>query len=741
MRKTCALLGALFICFNAYTQIIAVEKFQDTFQIHISHTTSAVKIDGELNDTTWQHAERKTDFFMKFPSDEGTPKRKTAVQLAYDDKFLYAAFTCYDTGKSIVQSLKRDIGHLDNDCVAIILDPQNAHTNGFFFVVNAMNAQSEDQISLAQDNQLSWSWNSKWFSATKKYADRWTAEIAIPFKTLRYPPGKTTWGINFLRVDMKNNEYSGWTKVPTNFKIYNMGYTGALVWDKPLPGAGKNIVMIPYGSTSISNDKENNTGNRLGSGAGIDSKIALSSAVNLDLTLHPDFSQVEVDQQVTNLTRFDIFLPEKRSFFLENSDIFGEYGIPGLMTPFYSRRIGLDKDNNPIPIIGGARLSGNINSSTRFGLMSMETGAKGDYSPENYSAVSINKNVLARSLVKVYFLNRQNFQDEAQKKADPLDAWGRNGGATFDYFSRDGKWNGWAAYHHSFKPGISKENKYLEAGFGYNTRKFNAIVDVATVGTNYYTDMGYVQRIDNYDAVRDTTIRVGFKHMFINFTYTGYPTHGPIARHKLSVENYSVINPDNSFNETNYNASHQTEFKNTSFLKVQASYNQLQLLYPISFTDYKPLPAGSYKYSQGSLNYFSDGRKRVSYSVTYTGGQFYNGTLQSIIGMVTLRSMPHFNLVLQAEYDKLHFPGEYGNNELFLLSPKVEYNFSTKTSWTTFLQYNTQANNFNINSRFQYRFKPMSDIYLVYTDNYFTTPFMQNKNRALVLKVNYWLNM
>jgi hypothetical protein len=164
-------------------------------------------------------------------------------------------------------------------------------------------------------------------------------------------------------------------------------------------------------------------------------------------------------------------------------------------------------------------------------------------------------------------------------------------------------------------------------------------------------------------------------------------------------------------------------------------------MYPISFTDSKPLPAKRYQYSQGGLTYYSDSRKLFSYSVTYSGGQFYNGTLQSLLGAITLRSRPHFNLVFQAEYDKLQFPGAYGRSELLLLSPKIEYNFNTKISWTTFLQYNTQANNFNINSRFQYRFKPMSDLYLVYTDNYYTTPFMQNKNRAIILKVNYWLNL
>ncbi len=724
-------------------QEISVENFQKEFQLHITASQSPIKIDGILDDSIWQTAEKKTDFFLKFPTDVGRPKNKTIVQMAYDDKFLYVAFTCFEKGKNIVQSLKRDVGHLDNDAVAIALDPLNNHTNGFFFAVNAFNAQSEDQVSMSQDNDLGWSWDNKWFSATKKYDDRWTAEMAIPFKSLRFPPGKTLWGVNFLRVDMKNNEYSGWTHVPTNFKIYNMGYTGSLIWDRTPANPGKNIVLIPYATGGIQSDQENGQPTKGTMEAGLDAKFTVTSSLNLDLTLNPDFSQVEVDKQVTNLTRYDLFLPEKRSFFLENSDIFGEYGIPGAITPFYSRRIGLDKDGNPIPIIGGARLSGSLNSTTRIGIMNMQTGAKGDYSPENYTAISYNKNVLARSIFKVYFLNRENFQSDADKKADPLNAWGRNLGSTFDYFSRDGKWNWWYAYHHSFKPGLTDQNNFQETGFAFNGKKFSSILDIATLGTNYYTDMGYVQRINNYDALRDTTIRVGFKHVYLSASYYLYPKNpnSNVSKQTFKMENYTVVNPDYSFNENDLSLSYQLEFKNTRFFKLLVFQNSVDLLYPISFTNSTPLPAKAYQYSQASLTYTSDTRKLFSYSLNYTGGQFYNGLISSMSGTITVRSRPHFNLLFQAEFDKLSFPDPYGSTELLLLSPKIEYNFNTKVSWTTFLQYNTQANNFNINSRFQYRFKPMSDLYLVYTDNYYTTPLLQNKNRAIVFKLNYWLNL
>ncbi|MBI2729390.1 MAG: carbohydrate binding family 9 domain-containing protein [Sphingobacteriales bacterium] len=287
--------------------------FQQDYQLHISKTSAPVKIDGELNDAVWSSAEKTSAFWRKYPTDGGRPKRNTEVQVSFDAKFIYFAFTAFDSGKALITSLKRDVGHDSNDGVAVILDPLNEKANGFFFVLNAFNTQSEDQLS--PGSQVSFSWDNKWYSATKRYKDRWTAEFAIPLKTLRYRADKKTWGINFLRVDAKTNEYSCWTKVPVNFRSYDLGYTGALVWKETPPQPGTNILVLPYVTGELQSDKQNGKDIKTTGNAGFDSKIALNSSLNLDLMVNPDFSQVEVDRQVTNLTRFNIFFPERRTFF------------------------------------------------------------------------------------------------------------------------------------------------------------------------------------------------------------------------------------------------------------------------------------------------------------------------------------------------------------------------------------------------------------------------------------------
>lgn len=703
-------------------------------------TNQPIKVDGELNDLIWSIAPKASHFNLKFPNDRDTVKRKTEAQICYDDKFLYAAFTSWDTSFTVIQSLKRDIGHIDNDGVGIILDPMNLHTTGFIFVVNAFNAQSEDQISNNQRDDLEWNWNNKWFSATKRYDDRWTAEMAIPLKTLRFPPDIRKWGINFIRVDIKNNQYSLWTKVPANFKSFNLGFTGALEWDSVPPVPGKNIVMIPYasGNSSMETGVAHNFTSKLN--AGLDAKLTMTSSLNLDLTVNPDFSQVEVDKQVTNLTRYNLFFPERRSFFLENSDIFGEYGIPTYIQPFYSRRIGLDKQGNRLPILGGARLSGSISPTTRIGLMNIQTGGTENSSPQNYSAVSVNQNIFGRSVIKGYFLNRQEISSE-KYKYNPQESYSRNAGLTLDMVNASGKWSGWLAYHQSMKPNFKGQNLYMETGVAYNGRRVNHDLDFATIGKNYFTDMGFVQRIENYDAERDTTIRVGFWHIYEQSEIKWFPKKGIISRHALSAENYIVFNPNSTLNERSNGLTYKIDFNNTSTLNANILDNFVDLLFPISFTGSVPLPKDQYHFIQSMISYISDSRKILGFSITGGFGGFYNGQVKSLGGSIIVRSRPHVNVELRGEMNKLIFPGNYGSTQLFLISPRIEINFNTNVAWTTFLQYNTQANNFNINSRFQYRFRPMSDIYLVYTDNYFTDPFLKNKNRAIVFKVNYWLNL
>ena len=735
LHKTYIVLVSIAFAQISYAQNIAPN--QSKFQLKIKPTKIAIKLDGVMDEASWNDVVAVSDFKKKFPNDIGAPKKQTEVKYLFDDKYIYFGFKVYDSGTAIIKSLKRDIGHDGNDGIGIILDPANKQTNGFYFVLSALNVQSEDQLSGSSGDGINYSWDGKWASMTKDYGSYWIAEIAIPFKTIRYDAENKNWGVNFVRIDAKNYEYSTWTPISPNFKSYDLGLTGLMQWETNPPASNNNIIFLPYLTGSAASDQELNQTSTSGN-AGFDAKIALNSSLNLDLTVNPDFSQVEVDNQVTNLTRYSIFLPERRNFFLENADLFAGFGIPPIR-PFYSRTIGLDKEGNKIPILFGARLSGNLTPDTRIGAMNMQTGRKDNYAPENFSAFTLQKRVLKRSMIKGYFLNRENFISVEEEKKNPLDKYGRNAGLSFDYSNSTGTFGYWANYNLSIKPTIKDLNNYIEAGVNYNSRKFGFVLDLANVGKNYYTDMGFVQRISNYDAARDTSIRVGFKHLFSEISYNHMPTKGKIGRIETTVQNYIVFNPDNSFNEWESTLQVQTDLKNSSNFRVRLSNNITNLLFATSFTDGTPLPAQQYQYGQFGFTYASDTRKLFGWFTELTLGQFYNGQVQGVGAGINWRSQPHLNVRLNAQLNQIQLPGNYGSTKLILIAPRIEYNFSTQLFWTTFIQYNTQSNNFNINSRLQYRYKPMSDFFLVYTDNYFTDPLFKNKNRALIFKLSYWL--
>lgn len=726
---------------GAFSQQTDLATYQQQYRLQVRKASGPMLVDGELNEPAWGKADTTGNFWMKYPRDDvKADQHRTIVRVAYDENFLYLSAVAFDSSKYIGQSLKRDLNLDENDGVGFVIDPVNKKTNGFYFAVSAYNVQTDDLVG-NNFGDLNLSWDNKWYSATKHYTDHYVVEVAIPFKTLRYDSENTVWGINFIRSDLKANQFHTWTHVPVNFPGYDLGYLGALVWDQPPPAAGSNIALVPYTTGSVSTDNAAGSGGLKGDfNAGLDAKIALSSKMNLDLTVNPDFSQVEVDRQQTNLTRFNLFFPERRFFFLENDDVFSSMGTPPAR-PFYSRRIGLDANGQTIPILFGARLTGNINDKLRVGAMSIQTGEKGETPSQNYSALTLTQRVMKRSTARVYILNRQSFASGDAEKNDPLSEYGRNAGAEFSYSNEAGDINAWAGYHQSIKPGITTDDVFLNTGGGYFGRNFYTFLDYVGMGTNYYADMGFVQRIENYDAEKDTVIRYGYHTVFNETGYNFYPKKGIINQHGVGMENFIAVNPDGTLNERSNAIGYEVNFRNTSSVSAGVSNTETNLLYPAAFTDGDPLPKGNYQYNQFSVEYNSDTRKVLSYQASITMGGFYNGTSQEYIAGITFRKQPWLTVELNAQYNKLEFPEPYGSTNLLLLAPRIEINFSTNLFWTTFLQYNTQANNFNINSRLQWRYKPMSDLFIVYTDNYYTDPLLKNKNRSLVFKMNYWLNI
>ena len=713
---------------------------QARFSLPVGRTGTEIHVDGALDEPVWQNAAMASNFWLKWPRDGAPAPAQTEVRCAYDDEYLYIAATCYDsTPRYVIQSLKRDVGFWDSDGFGVILDPSNAANNGWFFGVSAAGVQSEGLISAASD-EIDMNWDNAWRAEVKSSATAWTAEFAIPLRILRFREGQTTWGINFVRNDLSNGVYSTWAHVPLQLNAEDLGWTGALHWESSPRRTKGSYNLIPYANTAISRDYEANEPWRIKPNAGIDAKVGIGSGLNLDLTLNSDFSQVEIDEQVVNLTRFDVQLPEKRTFFLENADLFGNFGIPPIR-PFFSRSIGLDDDGNPLPILGGLRLSGNLGSDTRIGLMTMQTGRKHGNPARNSSALALSQRLFGRTTVSGYFLDREEFDGSEIMK----DRYSRNAGLELLSISNNGKWMGWLTHHRSFKPGVSGHNWWGNAGGLYSTRRVKFLLDVLHMGENYYADMGFERRIENYDVLRDTTLRIGYNFIYNEFGYKFFPKQENSGLNYAEVggEVFTVLNPDGTLNEFSTAVNLEMNFKNTSELTFSLRPNRANV--PVSFsfdeeddlTRCPPLPAAGYSFLSAAMEWTSDFRKPLFLSASAEMGRFYNGRQYNLGLQLTGRIRTIANIRLGATYNKLNFPTPYCDLELLNLTSRVEVFFSKKIWWTTFLQYNNQADNFNINSRLQWRFRPMSDVFVVYTDNYAVREWGQ-RNRALVVKVSYW---
>ncbi|MDX1286094.1 MAG: DUF5916 domain-containing protein, partial [Draconibacterium sp.] len=412
----------LKICFlfaSIFTLNFSVLAQQESNSIEVRNYSlkpviDKISVDGNITEETWKVTQNSSDFKMSFPVDDrlAEKEKQTVVKLAYDDQYLYIAAVCYGSDNYVIQTLKRDNTLQTGDAFGVVIDPVNERTNGFVFGINPMGVQTEMLVSGNTGRRevlevgrsprgVNLAWDNKWFSEVKRYNDRWELEIAIPFKTLRFESDKKVWGVNFFRIDAQSNSIHTWQPVPIEFNEIDLGYTGQLVWDNSPKKVKSNVSVIPYVLGGVSRDFEKDTDSKSEFKTGVDGKVAITSGLNFDLTVNPNFSQVEIDEQVTNLSLFNVRLPEKRLFFLENSDVFDDFGIPP-MKPFFSRRIGLDKDGSPIPIMFGARLSGNVNKDLRIGLMNMQTRKTTDFSAQNYTAMAFHQKLFARSVVKGY---------------------------------------------------------------------------------------------------------------------------------------------------------------------------------------------------------------------------------------------------------------------------------------------------------------------------------------------------
>ncbi len=712
-----------------FTLIAVAQKKNEAFTYHIHKAADKIKIDGIMNEAAWQQAAIAKDFYMVLPMDTSYAKVRTEVKMTFDDDNLYLIAICYHLlpGQYIVESLRRDFNFGKNDNFLLFIDPFDDETTGFSFGANAAGAQWDG--TMYEGGKVDLNWDNKWTSVVKNYKDKYIFEAAIPFTTIRYRKGTSIWGINFSRNDLKTTEKSSWAPVPRQFPTAALAYTGSLIWDEPPPVPRLNVSIIPYALGGVVKDYEAHKNFAYKRSFGADAKLAITSSLNLDLTVHPDFSQVEVDEQVTNLSRYELFFPERRQFFLENGDLFGSFGYSSIR-PFFSRRIGLNA-----PIDYGVRLSGKLNRNWRIGLMNMQTNKQDDTGlpAQNFSVVALQRQVFSRSNIGFIFIDKEslNFNSIADSLKQKFSRFNRNFGLEYNLASSNNMWTGKVTFLKSFTPGKTGNDFVHAANLQYSSRHWILFWLHEFVGKNYNAEVGYVPRT-GYIKINPQVARLFF------------PQKGSVLSHgpQLSMEYFF----NDHFHKTDNAAmlSYPITFRSRATLAPYFQHTYVQLLQP-----FNPIHIGAdtiatgtkHKWNTFGLNFISPPQHLFTYLFTFNYGGFYNnGEHYYTFGSMGYRFQPFVSIALNATYNIIKLPQPWGTKTFWLLGPRVDVTFTNKLFFTTFIQYNQQQKNLNINTRFQWRYRPASDFYIVYTDNYFISP-LSVRNRAVVLKFNYWWNI
>jgi len=691
------------------------------FMIDIAATDEEIIIDGERNETVWENTTTAKDFFRITPIDTGLATTRTEVQLVYNDDYLFAAIICYDAvlGKRPVESLRRDFSFPKNDNFIIFMDTYNDQTNGFAFGVSAAGAQW-DGIQ-ADGGDVSLDWDCKWYSAVKEYDDHWVAEFAIPFRSIRYQEGVDEWGINFSRFSLLQNEKSAWAPVPRQFKSSTLAFTGTLQWDKPPPKQGTRFSIIPFLSGQGLENIDAGTPPNSDVDSGLDAKVTLSTSLNLDLTINPDFSQVEVDQQRTNLDRFELFFPEKRQFFLENSDLFASLGSKNIR-PFFSRRIGL-----ATPVIGGARLSGKLGPNYRLGIMNMQTNGNEETPATNFTVATLQRKVLTRSSLSIFIVNKES---DLQGNANGGEnSYNRVGGIDFNLASADNLWTGKTFFHQAIYKNAGANAFAAATSIKYNNGTVSGQMGYSVVGTDFQADVGFIKR-------------TGFHRFGPHLEYKFYPNKGKILNHGPTFKFDNVFDEDLKPMDRELELKYIINYIDRSKLSAELERGFVKLLEPFDPTNTggDTLASGSaYNWNEFSMKYESDARKTINFTSNIRYGGYYNGNKFSFNGEINYRVQPYVNLSISTTYDKIDLPKPFKSMAFLLIGPRLDLTFTNKLFLTTFVQFNDQANNVNLNFRFQWRFAPVSDLFIVYTNNAYPADF-RTKDKALVAKISYWFN-
>ena len=707
--------------------------------VRATRVPEGVRIDGVLDEPHYAALPSISDFLQSGPG-EGTPAtERTETWIVFDDDNVYVSARNWDSAPEsewTANEMRRDTNQLrQNDTFGVMFDTFYDRRNGVMFYTNPLGALAE--FSITNEGNPGTDWNPIWEIRTGRFEGGWTVEMAIPFKSLRYRPGREqVWGLQLRRAIRRKNEWTYLTYLPLSVSggsaqgAFRVSMAGTLVGIEA-PPQSRVIDVKPYGISGLETDlaEDPPVENDITADAGLDVKVGITENLTADFTFNTDFAQVEVDEQQVNLTRFSLFFPEKREFFLESRGIFnfapgvsggGGGGGGGGTVPnlFYSRQIGL-QGGAPVPILGGGRVTGKIGSFD-VGALSIQTDDRGpDVESTNFSVLRVRHDILARSSVGILFENRsQSTVSEGSNQAYGIDA----SLAFFDNVSIV------TYYAKTQTNGLEGNDQSYRGRFAYSGDLWGFDVDHVVVGSDFNPEVGFVRR----DDVRASSV---------SGRYSPRPESIPWIRQLTFGVNLGYIENDRErFVESrDLGARFDIQFESSDGFSTGVTENYDNLIVPTRISG-TTVPAGRYTFRDFDVSYNFGLQRPYSGRLGFQMGDYYTGERMSV-GFTSARIeiLPQLSLEPSVEFNWIDLPeGEFDQH---VARARMSYSLNPRMYVSGLVQYSTGSDSFITNLRFRWEWAPGSEIFVVYTEDRDTEPLLVDRwselsNRGLVIKVN-----
>ena len=703
------------------------------YRVEAYRTFESIEIDGALTESDWQHA-KPINQFVQFEPNEGEPiSEPTEVRILYDGRNIYFGFTCFDSDitKVVANEMRRDAGLYDNDSIYVLLDTYNDRRSGFFFRTNPLGAM-EDIAVMDNGDSRNKDWDSVWTCRAKINENHWTAEIGIPFSQLRFNrTGKMSWGMNVGRSIMRNNEEATWAPVSrahggrARYRTANLGRLVGLEGITPR----RNLELLPYVLPGLSRSEEDNDSDTEFD-IGLDLKYGITSNLTADVTFNTDFAQIEGDQERVNLTRFSLFFPEKRPFFLEGAGLF-DFGIPRTsfrrpppLLLFYSRRIGIE-EGHAIPIIGGGKITGKV-GPYGIGLLNVLTddfhtdGSVTDADDivdtprANYSVLRVKRDILSGSSIGLIAVNKQD-----------ADIYNRAAGLDFVYRPSDNL-NLRGLWARTSEESGSTQNNAWYIGSNWRNDTFRMVGSYMDIGEDFHPEVGFVRR-QGVRRIRGET------------RYTPVLSRFGVRRIWAGPELDFILDQDNKLETRDFTLVNWFELESGGWLSFQARRTFERLDEDFEIRDGLIIPVGKYHFSSFRVSINSDDTKKISGRLGANFGDFFNGEKRGFGLGINVKPNGRFSLEPRFQFDRVTLPGNSFNASI--LATRVSYSFSTALFGKLFAQWNSDSDVISTNFLLNYIYHPGSDFFLVFNQTYDSSGgAAELAESTLIGKMTYWWN-